>query len=139
MNELIGTETVMSKTFKGDILITDPCYVCKELDESTQPNWDDYMSYGTDTLYPDYDGRISNQFLEEREKLTKDRELWYRQHPDDWETCDYGSHFEVFGIHTYMTHSTLYGYHKAGETCQDDCLVVEGKGNINFTSRQTGL
>lgn len=171
MNELIGTDTVISKTFKGDILITDPCYICKESNESTQ---------------------------------------------DDWETCDYGSQFEVFGIHTYMTHSTLYGdwsctvynkdtekpigefcadaglvsvflldevraynpdidnwikehpwcatvikdfdgtvsfdiwhiqwalesdigHHKAGEICKDDCLVVEGKGNINFTTRQTGL
>lgn len=216
MNELIGTDTVISKTFKGDILITDPCYICKERDESTYPEWNDYMSYETDNLYPDYDGHISKRFLEEREKLTKDRDLWYKQHPDDWETCDYGSHFEVFGIHTYMTHSTLYGdwsctvynkdtekpigefcadaglvsvflldevraynpdidnwvkehpwcatvikdfngtvsfdiwyiqwtlesdigYHKAGEICKDDCLVVEGKGNINFTSRQTGL
>ena len=39
------TETffIKEKYFKGDILITDPCYICKDRDESTRPKWDDYI------------------------------------------------------------------------------------------------
>ena len=41
--------------FKGDIIITDPCYICKEKElVGEYPKRDDYFIYGTDIeKYPD--------------------------------------------------------------------------------------
>ena len=41
--------------FKGDIIITDPCYICKEKEQVGEyPKRDDYFTYGTDIeKYPD--------------------------------------------------------------------------------------
>ena len=30
-------------------------------------------------------------------------------------------------------------YWKKGDPCSDDILIVEGEGNMNFTTRQTSL
>ncbi len=41
--------------FKGDIIITDPCYICKEKEEIGEyPKVKDYFSYDEKDDYPDY-------------------------------------------------------------------------------------
>lgn len=41
--------------FKGDIIITDPCYICKEKEEVREyPKVKDYFSYDKKENYPDY-------------------------------------------------------------------------------------
>ncbi len=55
-------------------------------------------------------------------------------HEDDWNKCNYGSNFEVLGIHKYITRDTLYGdwgckvwnkdtKEEIGEFCADAGLV----------------
>ena len=55
-------------------------------------------------------------------------------HKDDWHKCNYGSNFEVLGIHKYITRDTLYGdwgctvwnkdtKEEIGEFCADAGLV----------------
>ena len=209
--------TVLTKEFKGDILITDPCYICKkDRDESGIPKHEDFMSYSKVEEYLDYDGRISITYNEELQSYWRVYNKWREDNPSDWERCEYGDNFEELGIHNYMTHSTLYGdwscttydkdtkeaigefcadaglvsvflldevrkynpeidktikerpwcfttisnfegvvsfivvheegtydedteYWKKGDPWTDDILIVEGTGNINFTTRQTGL
>lgn len=207
---------VCTKHFTGDILITDPCYVCKDRDLSTMPKWENYSPYKGIADYPDYDGVQSEQFTLDYTRLEEAIKQWREDNPDDWIVCDYGDNMEALGIHTYMTHSTLYGdwscttydkdtkkpigefcadaglvsvflmseviaynpdmeewvknhpwcatvipnfegdvsfiivhregtyeedteYWKKGEPWTDDSLIVEGTGNVNFTTRQTGL
>ena len=52
----ITEKIVKSKEFKGDIIITDPCYIIKKVDESTRPKTTDYLTYSDMTEYPDYNG-----------------------------------------------------------------------------------
>ncbi|RHM40421.1 hypothetical protein DWZ70_02790 [Mediterraneibacter gnavus] len=41
--------------FKGDIIITDPCYICKEKKEVGEyPKAKDYFSHSREKYYPDY-------------------------------------------------------------------------------------
>lgn len=212
----ITEKVIKSKQFKGDILITDPCYICKKEDESTRPKWKDYFTYKNMTEYPDYNGHYySEQFKKEEEKYNKVYQVWLDEN-NDWRKCNCGFDCERLGINNYITNSTLYGdwgcttynkdtkeaigefcadsglvavflldevraynsdidnwikehpwcatvikdfdgivnfihmhmegiydsttkYRKKGDPCSDDILIVEGEGNINFTTRQTSL
>ena len=41
--------------FKGNIIITDPCYICKEKKEVGEyPKAKDYFSHSREKYYPDY-------------------------------------------------------------------------------------
>ena len=106
---------IITKEFKGDILITDPCYICKEPDKSLKPKWEDYMSYKTLKDYPDYSPEKpmsenkGSLFFKEYEKMREAEEKWKKENPDDWEKCGYGYAMEKLGITKYMTNSTLYG------------------------------
>ena len=44
-------------------------------------------------------------------------------------------------IHMHMEgiYDSTTKYRKKGDPCSDDILIVEGEGNINFTTRQTSL
>ena len=122
--------------FNGDIIITDPCYIIKERDESTRPKWDDFHPHKSIYEYPDYDEKTktSKMFSENAAKLNKADEIWQKSNPDDWDVCNYGSNMESIGIHHYMTRDTLYGdwscttfdldaKERIGEFCADAGLV----------------
>lgn len=122
--------------FDGDIIITDPCYIIKERDESTRPKWNDFHQYKSIYEYPDYDEKTktSKMFSENAAKLNKADEVWQKNNPDDWDACNYGSNMESIGIHNYMTRDTLYGdwscttfnldtKERIGEFCADAGLV----------------
>jgi hypothetical protein len=94
--------------FKGDIIITDPCYIIKKRDETTRPKWKDYMDL------EDYSGMTRSElmalgFFEQYKKLTKAIENWDKENPDDWEVCDFGDDMEALGIKNYISRDTIYG------------------------------
>lgn len=41
--------------------------------------------------------------------ITKDRDAWYKEHPDDWEVCSYGCKMSKLGIKHALTNGTIYG------------------------------
>lgn len=104
--------------FDGDIIITDPCYITKDRDTSGRPKWDDFMSRES---YTDADlaaeGLTEEQIreLKEREffpqykKMREACDKWDREHPDDWEVCNYGSQMKKLGLKTCITNRTIYG------------------------------
>ena len=129
-------EVVRTKHFKGTIFITDPCYICKEVDISTKPKLEDFQSYSKVTDYPDFNPEtgISQQFNDEYWKWEEAHQMWYNTHQSDWVLSGYGSNFENLGITNYMTHDTLYGdwgctvfetetKRPLGEFCADAGLV----------------
>ena len=101
----------MEMEFEGDIIITDPCYIMRKLDYSSEPKWKDYMSYSSIKEYPDYDEekRKSEMFSKEYEIYDKAIHKWRHEHPNDWHVCEFGENMEVFGFSKYMTRDTLYG------------------------------
>lgn len=93
--------------FDGDLLITDPCYFMKERDESTAPNFDDFMTH-------DY-SNMSNKKLadsayrEDVRRYREAREKWDEENPRDWDVCDCGYSMEKLGFFHSMNRGTLYG------------------------------
>lgn len=83
--------------FKGDIIITDPCYIIK--------HEDDYAKELGLTLpeYPKYTGD-----MEAYDKAMRE----YRSFMDkynDWKKCDYGEAMERLGFTSCISESTIYG------------------------------
>lgn len=91
--------------FKGDIIITDPCYIIKE-NPIKRPEPKDFNL--PDTIhskpYSEYSTpeefafkKASDNYWEERKKY------------DDWRKCEYGEYMEALGINHYISKSTIYG------------------------------
>ena len=74
--------------FKGDIIITDPCYIIKDIEENPH-------------AYPSIDDPNYRVLLDAYRK-------WNREH-DDWIECDCGGNMEILGFTTFISESTLYG------------------------------
>lgn len=120
---------------EGDIIITDPCYIIRDRDESTRPKWEDYHKYSSIYEYPDYDEatKSSETFYEEDKKLDAADKEWCKEHPDDrdiWDERD----LSPFGFTAYIAHNTLYGDwgcttydsdtdKELGEFCADSGMV----------------
>lgn len=116
---------------KGDVIITDPCYIIKERDSSNAPKWDDFHPYKNMREYPDYDKETdsSKLFKENSRKLDEAYREWEKEHPDDrdnWSNYDL-SHF---GIYSFIARDTIIGdwscetinsdtREKIGEFCAD--------------------
>lgn len=57
--------------FKGDIIITDPCYICKEKEEvGRYPKAKNYFSHSREKDYPDY-RKMSDEEIEELAKESR--------------------------------------------------------------------
>lgn len=124
--------------FNGDIIITDPCYICKEREKVGEyPNGEDFFSYDEMKDYPDYrkmnedelkafvkKSGFSEEILpvfpdkwkyksdqyEEENKKYKAAICEYRKNNiSDWELCNYGEDMEAIGIKNYICRDTLYG------------------------------
>lgn len=118
--------------FKGDIIITDPCYIIKEYKDDKRP--DIYTNKILKNLGSVQFTKYTTEQMEEYKKLEKLQEKWDLEHPDDWEVCKYGDNMEKLGITTYLTSSTEYGdwfcttyeegtKKKLGNFCADAGLV----------------
>lgn len=121
--------------FKGDIIITDPCYICKRKEELGEyPKEKDYFAYDEKCDYPDcrkmdeyeikalekktgFSRRIlpdewiykSEQYEEENKKYEMALLEYRKNNISDWELCNCGDNFEVLGIKNYICRDTLYG------------------------------
>jgi hypothetical protein len=91
--------------FKGDIIITDPCYIIKEAEDykdmKSKPKWEDYIT----VEYKDN----KELFLKQSAKYNEAYNAWEEKNKDHWELCDYGESMEKLGINTYLTRSTEDG------------------------------
>lgn len=91
--------------FKGDIIITDPCYIMKDerdyQDLATKPKWETFHTckYKDD---PDL-------FIAESKEKDIAYGKWYEKNEDHFEVCNYGNDMEALGINKYITRDTLYG------------------------------
>lgn len=116
---------------KGDIIITDPCYIVKDRDESTAPKWEDFHPYKSMMEYPDYDKDTDSSvsFMENGKRLDEAYRKWDKEHPEDrndWNNYD----LSKFGIYTFLSRETMVGdwscitinsdtKEKIGEFCAD--------------------
>lgn len=94
--------------FDGDVLITDPCYIVKDRDESTRPKWEDFMRL------KDYRGMSEKEkraagYYEDYERMRKADAEWEEANPDDWDVCEGGYKMGALGLKTFMSRNTLYG------------------------------
>lgn len=94
--------------FDGDLLITDPCYIVKDRDESTRPKWGDYMRLN------DYRGMSEEErravgYYEDYARMRSAMDKWDEENPDDWDVCECGHNMEAIGLTKCMTRSTIYG------------------------------
>lgn len=125
------------REFEGDIIITDPCYITKDLDTSTEPRWEDYCSFKTRDQYPDYDPKKKHSEMYEAEwsKYKNDNGQWWKDHPSDWDICRYGQNMGALGLKHYICRGTIYGdwschtfnqdtKEPIGEFCADAGLVA---------------
>jgi len=93
--------------FKGDIIITDPCYLMKQIPWPNRDNFDTNEQY--------------DLAIGEYHRL------------DDWEKCEYGDSMHVLGFTNYIVEPTMYGDwscttfdsygKKLGNFCADAGLV----------------
>lgn len=134
MSEIINSEVVREQYFKGDIIITDPCYICKKPNENTRPKREDYVTHNSLEEYSDYKHFQSKIHEKELWDYNKAVCEWKRDY-DDWDKSNYGSCLNKLGINTFITHSTLYGdwgcnvydattKQSIGEFCADAGLVT---------------
>lgn len=127
--------------FKGDIIITDPCYIFPKGDLSKKPRFTDYLPF-------EYWSKKFSEFTEvEMDKYRQyelDVSIWDAQNPDYWRNGDIdiftGSGIEKFGIETYLWEDTIYGDWSCtcyqlkdessnkpiSELCNDDILKTLG-------------
>lgn len=99
------------KYFEGDIIITDPCYVVKPWDRSTEPQCKDFFTHDKAEEYNDYDPKTKKSAQQETEsKAYRDAlDKWNEENERDWVVCSYGQDMSTLGIKTWMTRDTLYG------------------------------
>lgn len=82
--------------FKGTVIITDPCYIVKKLEECLKEN-------SIDVKYPKCTNNIK-EFEKSMGEIRKIISLY-----DDWKKCNYGYDMKVLGLHNYISESTICG------------------------------
>lgn len=82
--------------FKGDIIITDPCYIIKSPEDYAKELGIPFPAY------PKYteDIKAYDKAMSEYRSFTNKY--------DDWGKCDYGDNMEVLGFSNYISESTIY-------------------------------
>lgn len=91
--------------FKGNIIITDPCYIIRE-NPIKAPNPKDFNLPDSILNKPFNEFSAPEEFAFEkafREYLNE------KDKYDDWYNCEYGEHMEVLGINNYLCKDTIYG------------------------------
>lgn len=86
--------------FKGNIIITDPCYICKEKKEVGEyPKAKDYFSHSREKYYPDYRKMDENEIkaLEEEIERSINNENFLR-FPDGTKICTIPRHLLLYEL-----------------------------------------
>lgn len=152
--------------FKGDIIITDPCYIIrKDSEDWGKCSYGEFMEnlgikhyLCRDTIYGDWSCTTFNSDTKEKigefcadagmvavflldEVLAYNPDFnWYESKP--WTTTlikDFDGEIEMKVIHTEGVYDEDTEWYKKGDKWEDDSLSVVGKGNINFETHQTDL
>lgn len=85
--------------FRGDIIITDPCYIIKSEEKRAEE---------LGITIPEYPVHVVGENMDEyQDKVEKWRKFDVQL--NDWSRCGYGENMEVLGLTTYISESTLYG------------------------------
>lgn len=152
--------------FKGDIIITDPCYIIKK----NSGDWgkcgygDNMKALGIenylcrDTIYGDWSCTTFNSDTKEAigefcadagmvAVFLLDEVLAYNPDFDFYETKpwtttlikDFDGDIETNIIHIEGVYDDDTEWHSKGDKWEDNEVRVIGKGNINFETHQTGL
>ena len=152
--------------FKGDIIITDPCYIIKK----NSGDWgkcgygDNMKALGIenylcrDTIYGDWSCTTFNSDTKEAigefcadagmvAVFLLDEVLAYNPDFDFYETKpwtttlikDFEGDIEINIIHIEGVYDDDTEWHSKGDKWEDNEVRVIGKGNINFETHQTGL
>ena len=152
--------------FKGDIIITDPCYIIKK----NSGDWgkcgyrDNMKALGIenylcrDTIYGDWSCTTFNSDTKEAigefcadagmvAVFLLDEVLAYNPDFDFYETKpwtttlikDFDGDIEINIIHIEGVYDDDTEWHSKGDKWEDNEVRVIGKGNINFETHQTGL
>lgn len=150
--------------FKGDIIITDPCYICKD-DDWHKCHYGDSMNVlgiknyiCRDTIYGDWScttynsdtneeigefcadaGMVAVFLLDEVLKYNPDFDYHITR---PWTTTlirDFDGDVDFKVVHTEGIFEDDSRWHKKGDKWEDDSVQVVGTGNINFIGLQTGL
>lgn len=152
--------------FKGDIIITDPCYIIKK----NSGDWgkcgygDNMKAIGIenylcrDTIYGDWSCTTFNSDTKEAigefcadagmvAVFLLDEVLAYNPDFDFYETKpwtttlikDFDGDIEINIIHIEGVYDDDTEWHSKGDKWEDNEVRVIGKGNINFETHQTGL
>lgn len=150
--------------FKGDIVITDPCYIIEDDNDS---DWDKCMYGGRmenlgvkhylcrDTIYGDWScttynsdtGKVLGKFCADTGMVAVfllDEVLAYNPNFKLWEECpwtttlikDFDGDIEMKVIHREGVYKNDGIWHKKGDKWEDDSLSVVGVGNVNFETHQ---
>lgn len=150
--------------FKGDIIITDPCYICKD-DDWGKCDCGYYMEglgienyICRDTIYGDWScttfdsdtgepigrfcadaGMVAVFLLDEVLKYNPDFD-YHTERP--WTTTlikDFDGEVYFKVVHEEGVYEDDSEWWKKGDKWEDDSVEVVGKGNVNFVGKQTGL
>lgn len=152
--------------FKGNIIITDPCYIIrKDSNDWSKCGYGNNMKalgienyLCRDTIYGDWScttfnsdtkkaigefcadaGMVAVFLLDEVLAYNPDFDL-YETKP--WTTTlikDFDGDIEINIIHIEGVYDDDTEWHSKGDKWEDDEVRVIGKGNINFETHQTGL
>lgn len=152
--------------FKGDIIITDPCYIIKKNsgDRGKCGYGDNMKALGIenylcrDTIYGDWSCTTFNSDTKEAigefcadagmvAVFLLDEVLAYNPDFDFYETKpwtttlikDFDGDIEINIIHIEGVYDDDTEWHSKGDKWEDNEVRVIGKGNINFETHQTGL
>lgn len=90
--------------FDGDIIITDPCYVCKDRDWTDEPVYNSFFRYPN---FNDYEDK--KEWETDNEAYRNAHNEWKKTHKSDWEICEYGEKMENLGFTNYIVRDTIYG------------------------------
>lgn len=152
--------------FKGDIIITDPCYIIKKNsgdwgkcgygDNMKALRIENYLC--RDTIYGDWSCTTFNSDTKEAigefcadagmvAVFLLDEVLAYNPDFDFYETKpwtttlikDFDGDIEINIIHIEGVYDDDTEWHSKGDKWEDNEVRVIGKGNINFETHQTGL
>lgn len=113
----------------GDIIIVDPCYLDKPLDESTAPKLEDYCQYTDIKEYPDYRNRKSETYREEERKWHEAYDAWVSENTVDWDLVG----VSPFGSMDCIVHET------PGWDWDWSCKVCSGDEELGSFCSYMGL
>lgn len=88
--------------FKGTIIITDPCYVVKDIEEVVKEKGIELPKY------PNISPKASFKELEEYNKKVREARSYIQKY-DDWRRCYCGEDMGILGFTKYISESTIYG------------------------------